>query len=197
MWTKNAQSKGGKSTSSIVKEKYLSAYLKSPNTCLFCSSLILPNGRDKVSSIKRKKFCNRSCAAKYNNSNRLLKKKYCLNCGIEIKKSGSFCRACWNTRMYEISLAELKLNRDCYTSWRNYIRKSARELFIKSGAKLICHVCGYSNVVEIQHIKSVSDFPDDAIISDINSPGNLVALCPNHHWEIHHGLLEYNINEKK
>ena len=33
------------------------------------------------------------------------------------------------------------------------------------------------------HIKAVSDFNDDTLISEINDIDNLIALCPNHHWE--------------
>jgi len=35
----------------------------------------------------------------------------------------------------------------------------------------------------------VSDFPDAALIAEINDIANLVALCPNHHWEFDHGVL--------
>ena len=37
---------------------------------------------------------------------------------------------------------------------------------------------------------AVSDFDDSALISEINSKDNLIALCPNHHWEYDHGLLK-------
>lgn len=39
------------------------------------------------------------------------------------------------------------------------------------------------------HIKAVSEFSDDTLISEINDINNLVGLCPNHHWEYDHGLL--------
>ena len=35
--------------------------------------------------------------------------------------------------------------------------------------------------------KAVADFDDGTLVSEIN---NLIALCPNHHWEYDNGLLE-------
>jgi len=35
----------------------------------------------------------------------------------------------------------------------------------------------------------VADFPDDALILEINDIKNLVALCPTHHWEFGHGEM--------
>ncbi len=53
-----------------------------------------------------------------------------------------------------------------------------------------CAVCGYDKHVEICHRKSVSDFPNTALIAEINAIENLSALCRNHHWELEHGLLK-------
>ena len=47
------------------KQKRIKEYNKNPNKCKFCNNIILYKGRYK-------KFCNSSCAAKYNNSNRVV-----------------------------------------------------------------------------------------------------------------------------
>jgi hypothetical protein len=47
-----------------------------------------------------------------------------------------------------------------------------------------CERCGYDKHVEACHIKPISSFPEDALIDTINSPNNLLALCPNCHWEL-------------
>lgn len=39
------------------------------------------------------------------------------------------------------------------------------------------------------HIRSVSDFDDSAPIGRIDDISNLIALCPNHHWEFDHGII--------
>jgi predicted restriction endonuclease len=54
---------------------------------------------------------------------------------------------------------------------------------------MACAICGYNQHVEAAHRRPVSDFPDEATVSEINEPANLVYLCPNHHWEHDHGLL--------
>ena len=46
-----------------------------------------------------------------------------------------------------------------------------------------CICCNYDKHYEVAHIKAVSDFNDDTLISEINDIDNLIALCPNHHWE--------------
>jgi predicted restriction endonuclease len=57
------------------------------------------------------------------------------------------------------------------------------------GNPWFCKVCGYDRHVDIAHVKQVSTFPDAAPLSVINAPDNLAALCPNHHWEYDHKLL--------
>jgi predicted restriction endonuclease len=44
--------------------------------------------------------------------------------------------------------------------------------------------------VEVAHIKAVSNFSEDSLISEINDISNLIGLCPNHHWEYDNGLLD-------
>jgi len=57
-----------------------------------------------------------------------------------------------------------------------------------------CAICGYTNHYEICHIKSVSSFPPDAlIVKEINNINNLIALCPNHHWEFDNDILKLTV----
>ena len=46
-----------------------------------------------------------------------------------------------------------------------------------------CANCGYDKHVELAHIKAVADFDDDTLLSVVNSPDNVLSLCPNCHWE--------------
>lgn len=80
----------------------------------------------------------------------------------------------------------------CYKNWqsaRSTIRRHAQNTFVNSGAKQECLLCNYNKHVEIAHVKAVSDFDDNALISDINNIHNLIALCPNHHWEFDNNCL--------
>lgn len=73
---------------------------------------------------------------------------------------------------------------------RTAIRKDAQAVFDKSSTPRCCVICGYDKRIEIAHIKAVADFDDNTLVSEINDISNLVALCPNHHWEYDNGLLE-------
>lgn len=80
-----------------------------------------------------------------------------------------------------------------YKNWqsaRSIIRRYAQNAYLESGNELKCAVCGYDKHVEIAHIKAVSEFSDDTTIKEINSIDNLIALCPNHHWEYDNGVLK-------
>lgn len=85
---------------------------------------------------------------------------------------------------------ELFENRKNWQSARSAIQKIARQVYLESNPSPKCAVCGYSNHVEIAHIKAVSEFDGDAEIKEINSVDNLIGLCPNHHWEFDHGMLK-------
>lgn len=85
---------------------------------------------------------------------------------------------------------------DRYKQWqtaRSIIRKDAKCIYDNSEKPKQCVVCGYNKHYEVAHIKAVSDFTDDALISEINDIDNLIALCPNHHWEFDNDNLDISI----
>ena len=84
---------------------------------------------------------------------------------------------------------ELFNNRKNWQSARSAIQKNARNNFKSEDKELKCYICGYDKHVEIAHIKPVSEFDDNATIDEINNIDNLIALCPNHHWEYDNKLL--------
>ncbi len=59
----------------------------------------------------------------------------------------------------------------------------------KSSRLKACAVRGYNLHYEVCHIKPISAFLPTDFIADVNNLDNLVALCPNHHWEFDHGRL--------
>jgi len=73
------------------------------------------------------------------------------------------------------------------------IRIHARKVMKDAKISKICKICGYSNYVEVCHIKPIADFKLDSFIKEINNLNNLVYLCPNHHWELDNGLLQNNL----
>lgn len=109
------------------------------------------------------------------------KRKTCASCWLKIRNKGK--------PLADRTKGELFGSRKNWQSARTTIRKHAFDMFVASGAAKICRVCGYAAHVEIAHIVSVSSFPDAATLTLINATDNLIALCPNHHWEFDNGVL--------
>lgn len=205
------------------KEKALQEYYKDPIYCLTCGKMIsVPDGK-RPAQIREKKFCNQSCAAKYNNreypKRKAVKSGDCKICGTILhykKRPGyhylhrQYCDLCLPsvignaTRLaaikqgknglpkplYEMTKGELRQHQPTYHAFKVKLDQDSRKVYKRSGQPCICKVCGYSHHVQICHIREIKDFPDTSLISEINSILNLIALCPNHHWELDHGILK-------
>jgi hypothetical protein len=139
------------------------------------------------------KFCCSSCAARYNNRVYPKRRKllfFCKSCGAETRYRRTYCVDCDPTKPKDFShatIAEIR-SRALYQA-NAWIRKLARRAYANASKPMFCYRCGYSKHVEICHVQPIQDFPDDTQMSVVNSPDNLVALCPNCHWEFDHGLL--------
>lgn len=142
------------------------------------------------------KFCSRSCSATFNN---LLRgdrsySEICPQCGGEKFRTSKLCRNCYLRNIKLASITDDKLiselvYRDDANRY-NHIRgraRTAHEIFFGKNPK--CFNCGYSKHVHICHKKPISDFDESTPVSVVNSKRNLVALCPNCHWEFDRGLL--------
>lgn len=160
---------------------HIDNYNENPNVCLFCgSNILIPEGKT-VRDVKRKKFCNSSCSAKYNNAVRSSNKKIST---VENKIPYIRPSALWN-----ITKGELFSSRGGYQSARSEIVRYARKTMRVSDIEKKCVVCGYDKHVEICHKVAVAKFPDTSTLLEINSIENLMYLCPNHHWEFDRGLI--------
>lgn len=85
--------------------------------------------------------------------------------------------------IYEQTKEDIFERRSNWQSARSAIQRDARKIYQNSDKPKKCIVCGYDKHYEVAHIKAVSEFNDDTFISEINDINNLIALCPNHHWE--------------
>lgn len=196
MFTTKDQIRGGQITAKISREKALKKYYENPNKCLKCDAIIVIPDNKKVSQIKHKKFCTSSCAAKYNNvlypkkiktikvkiprlkkpkieRVKIIKEKVSLKRTLEGLNKGEFFKKASN-----------------WQSARSSIQRHARRTYNESDKPKQCKVCEYKLHYQVCHVKSVSSFPDEAdIVNEINHIENLMALCPNHHWEYDEGIL--------
>lgn len=183
MATLKAQSAGGKATAIIEKRQAKERYYSNPNHCVYCGKVIELREGTRVQDIRKKKYCNHSCAANHNNK---------LKGFIPKKERVSKTTECVHRPEAEIlnrTKGELFSSRANWQSARSSIRTNANRIYSEHYSKKKCVVCGYDKHVEVCHKKSVSDFPDTALIREINDINNLVGLCPNHHWEFDEKLL--------
>jgi 5-methylcytosine-specific restriction endonuclease McrA len=140
--------------------------------------------------------------------------KYCSKkCYLSINKISSpklkdvFCKKCNTFLRNGSTLSQIKICNNCnpnYVDWskitkiemRNKYKNSLqyhsrlRSLARKKCKDNTCKICGYTLHIEVCHIRPISDFPDTALVSEINDMSNLVALCPNCHWEYDNGLIK-------
>ena len=186
----------------IRRKSALEHYLENPNYCRECNSVILVPDGVKVSYVRIKQFCNRTCANTYNNrkfpkrrkkrigkrirdSSYRLKPSICETCGKEtMSREGrrKFCESCFKLYKFpggipfpDVTKKDLFERRSNWQSARNSIRSHAQRVFAQSEKPLQCEVCGYSLHVEIAHRISVSEFSDSAKMKEINDLSNLVA----------------------
>ena len=142
---------------------------------------------------KNPKFCSRSCSATFTNKTpKRTKTNKCLDCKTLILSSRKRCKNCHHGHRKQnrknLTYGELS-GRRAYQK-NSQVRELARRAYQKSGKPLSCYHCGYENHVHICHIKAINEFLDETKISEINDITNLIALCPNHHWELDNGYLK-------
>ncbi len=167
--------------------------------CQCCDKLF--NKFPKEIKKSQNHFCSRSCAAKINNKKfkkRKNVKNFCA-CGKEIHKHTITCLSCIKNKSKEKwakeTIGDKIYDKHKYAKYA-YIRFAAKSV-AKENNMTKCKNCGYEKHVEICHIKAIHTFPKETFISKVNDISNLIALCPNCHWEFDHGDLTFDQINKK
>ncbi len=160
------------------------------NNCLECNSPTI-----------NPKFCSRSCSAKMNNrkSPKRSVQGLCKTCSTPISTQRLYCNNCVlniGCRNYPKYLWD-NLTYKEVTGRRVYqknsvIRDKARRKYASSSKLKKCYRCGYDKHYEVCHIKAISSFSENDLVGTINSLDNLIALCPNCHWELDNSLWDIN-----
>lgn len=138
-----------------MRQAKLEEYYTNPRLCKNCDKIIDPNPGEKIANLKNRNFCCRNCAMLWRNKNLP------------------------NSKMDEFLNKTKKEVFDQYVNRglaKPVICKNANRMAKKYGLKKECFLCGYDKLVELCHIRPVSDFPDDALISEINAKNNLIYL---------------------
>lgn len=106
------------------------------------------------------------------------------HCGNSKTKKSKLCITCYNKTQEQFhTLGDVVHYAKKYGKALTYqpIRSRARSIIRNRKS---CEKCGYDKHVEACHIKPISSFSQDTLISIINDPNNIIALCPNCHWEL-------------
>lgn len=140
------------------------------------------------------RFCSRSCAAAVNNRGKQRNRRRerpCPRCGtVQALPNRKYCGECWRAISAENTARNLHSIHAAASYQRSAtIRRHARKVYAESGRPQACAICGYDRHVEVCHVKPINRWPRDTPIAVINDLANLVALCPNHHWELDHQLV--------
>lgn len=135
-----------KEISKILHKEFVDKYEANPNRCAYC---------DKPLSFKRRhrKFCDNSCAAKFNNSHRSKKEATkCLNCNKEISRNNiKFC---------------------CNKCQQEYQFKQQVQLVDNCGRfDMISHVSGVKEVNRV-FVRKYLEYKH----------GHKCSICGNTHW---------------
>lgn len=171
-----------------ARQEALKKYYENPNRCLNCNKVIEVKEHEKITEVRTKrKFCDRSCSAIYNNKQNPKRKatphELCLNCGTPIAKDNEkYCSSkCQRDHDYKDYIQKWKNGEVTgYSAGGNgrvsaYIR---RYLFEKYDNK--CSRCGWGETnpytgsipLEVEHIDG--DHKN-------NKEENLDLICPNCH----------------
>lgn len=151
------------------------------NNCLHCGT-----------QTANAKYCSRSCANRVNGHlfpGRQRIARSCKHCGRALATRRTTCDQC-NPSFVDWQMVPLhQLKAKVLQQYAAQIRGLARMLYRRSSRPNACAVCGYDTYHEVCHIKPINGFLPTDSVADVNRLRNLVALCPNHHWEFDHGLL--------
>ena len=149
--------------------------------CLYCNREFNP----ALSEVKRGngKFCTLSCVCHYRNIHYLKPRSVKLEINVcnfchkkfqhrPYKGLGKFCSLiCKNSSKRGPNPGSPNQN------IRRRLRNTAFSIFGES-----CEVCNYSVSVDVHHL--IPRFENGS-----DEPNNLSVLCPNHHREVHNGIL--------
>lgn len=144
--------------------------------CIKCNS---PFNQTHLSQ----RFCSTTCRVSFNSKKwAAANQRICPECGAKCKHTSAVCKLCQTGS----TLCRTKTVGDCKDSSeiRNFNRSWNKNLIF-----LPCQVCNYSLHVELAHIKPISSFSKETLLSVVNDPSNILVLCRNHHWEQEHGFL--------
>jgi len=176
-------------------------YNENPKRCKNCKEIIEIGEGERLSITKKKDFCNRSCAATYNGhafpKRKSKNTRVCPSCGGKKWYQSKLCQNCKRLKtldgVMKKKLSDYTLYNAASRAKHNQVRLWARNHLKYKNVEKKCKVCGYdkyTDVLEVAHIKRISDFSEDALMGEVNALSNLAYMCPTHHKEFDKGFID-------
>lgn len=149
---------------------------KEKKYCLYCGK--------ELSGRRRKKFCNHSCAASYNNKgitrNGIHRDQYCLYCGKKIKYPHKFCNLNCSARYkYEQWVVRWKNGEENGLSGKYGLSDRVRQ-YLMEKYQCKCQKCGWGEKSPYTQLIPLHVHHIDGDCTN-NKEENLQLLCPNCH----------------
>lgn len=152
---------------------------KQKQYCLYCGK--------ELTGDYRKKFCNHSCAASYNNMGVVRngsesENSYCLNCGKELDKycKKYCCKECESEYRYKQSVEKWKSGSDEGWTGHGAGIKPFIKRYLMAKYDCKCQKCGWGEINESTGSSPLQVHHIDGNCKN-NSEENLQLLCPNCH----------------
>jgi hypothetical protein len=147
--------------------------------CKGCGIAIFPKANEKKGSFSRTSFCSLQCG-------RAWRADLC-------RKNGRAQTSRSREKIESLTIEEAFNGSKTQDSKWQLLRRSlahwARRLYQRANMPMICLVCRYEKHVEIAHKTGIFKFPKNTRLGEVNRLSNLIALCPNHHWEFDNGFI--------
>jgi hypothetical protein len=166
--------------------------------CAQCHTVLSKRKCEIAKSNSGLTFCSSSCSCAYwnliQNAPKRKPEGKCEDCLEPLTTRKKYCKSCKDKRNLSSSDRTLEEIDNVYCSHPYMrgaiVRYHSRLTYTKSGLPKRCEICGYEKFYNVCHIAPVNSFPKTSKLSIINSLKNLVALCPNCHWEFDHNITD-------
>lgn len=187
----------------FCKENCRKAYLESLRVTTECATCHTPLNKTKSAMEASKSgltFCSSSCSIVHWNSDENIKRRRpegkCFKCSAIIRKNRKYCKNCGHGYGPGKSIVGSMTIQDLCDKYYNSpylksaaIRSHSRRFYAQSSLPKKCIVCGYDKFYEVSHFIPIKAFSASTKIDVVNALSNLVALCPNCHWELDHNMI--------
>jgi hypothetical protein len=129
-----------------IREASLKRYYDNPAYCKHCNKLIIVKDNQMASVVKKKRFCNHSCAARFNNKGKIrIKLAACMGCGLSLNTGSKYCtQTCQTKHNWSVWCKEVEIN-GCFEGYTykdvgGKVAKPKRYCLEKQEGK--CLICG-------------------------------------------------------